>query len=470
MLLSKSVADFRWLGVCSPLTSASNSDGNLLALNSVLVRSTAVAALGGLLFGFDTAVISGATQALSHTYDLSPTLLGVTVSSALWGTVVGSLAAGIPADRLGRRDSLRIMAVLYLISSLGCAFAWNWPALLIFRIIGGLGIGGSSVIGPMYIAEIAPAKWRGRLVGFFQFNVVFGILLAYFSNYLVGLGSFGDHEWRWKLGVPALPAALFLLMLFGIPRSPRWLVKKQRITEARESLQLIGEEDYEKELQDIIESIDAEHAQGDVLFSRKYLFPIFLAVSIGMFNQLAGINAILYYLNDIFAKAGFSKVSGDLQAVAVGGTNLLFTMIAMSIIDQVGRKTLLLVGSVGTAICLAGVAWIFHIQQHQDYLIWLLIGYIAFFAFSQGAVIWVYISEVFPNRVRAGGQSLGSSSHWITNAIISGVFPALAARSGSVPFAFFAAMMVVQFFVVLLVYPETKGYTLEAMQKRLGIS
>jgi len=440
-----------------------------LALNPVLLRSTVVAALGGLLFGFDTAVISGATHALSETYSLSPALLGATVSSALWGTVIGSLLAGIPADRLGRRDSLRIMAVLYLVSSLGSAFAWNWPALLVFRVIGGLGIGGSSVIGPMYIAEIAPAKWRGRLVGFFQFNVVFGILLAYFSNYLVGLGSFGANEWRWKLGIPAVPAAFFLIMLFGIPRSPRWLVKKQRIPEARESLQLIGEEDHEKELQDIIESIDAEHAH-DVLFSRKYLFPIFLAVSIGMFNQLAGINAILYYLNDIFAQAGFNKVSSDLQAVAIGGTNLLFTMLAMSIIDHVGRKTLLLIGAVGTAACLTGVAWIFHVHQHQSYLIWLLVVYIAFFAFSQGAVIWVYISEVFPNRVRAGGQSLGSSSHWIMNAIIAGVFPALAAKSGSIPFAFFAAMTVIQFFVVLFIYPETKGYTLEAMQKKLGIA
>lgn len=429
-----------------------------------------VAALGGLLFGFDTAVISGTTQALRETYALSPALLGFTVSSALWGTVLGSMLAGIPGDRLGRRDSLRVMAVLYLISSLGCALAWNWPALVFFRFLGGLGIGGSSVLGPMYIAEIAPAKWRGRLVGLFQFNVVFGILLAYLSNYLVGLAGLGAHEWRWKLGVPAIPAALFLVMLFGIPRSPRWLVKKRRIDEAREVLRITGEPDYERELQDIIVSIDADHVTNESLFSRKYLLPIFLAVSIGMFNQLAGINAILYYLNDIFGHAGFSKVSGDLQAVAVGLTNLVFTMFAMSVIDKVGRKTLLLIGSVGTAFCLAGVAWIFSMQRHQDWLLWLLVGYIAFFAFSQGAVIWVYISEVFPNRVRASGQSLGSFSHWMMNALISGTFPSLAAASGSIPFAFFSAMMVLQFFVVLFVYPETKGYTLEEMQKRLGIA
>ncbi len=441
-----------------------------MSLNPVLVKSTIVAALGGLLFGFDTAVIAGTTQALRETYHLTPALLGFTVSAALWGTVIGSVLAGYPGDRFGRRDSLRIMALLYIVSSLGCALAWNWDVLVIFRFIGGLGIGGSSVLGPIYIAEIAPAKWRGRLVGLFQFNVVLGILLAYLSNYLVGLGTFGSAEWRWKLGVPVIPAALFLVMLFGIPRSPRWLVKKQRITEAREVLRVTGEEDYERELQDIIESIDAEHVKGESLFSWKYRFPIFLAVSIGMFNQLAGINAILYYLNDIFLYAGFSKVSGDLQAVAIGGTNLLFTMLAMSVIDRIGRKTLLLIGSVGTAICLAGVAWVFHTNRHQGLLIWLLVGYIAFFAFSQGAVIWVYISEVFPNRVRAGGQSLGSFSHWIMNAFISGIFPLLAASSGSIPFAFFAAMMVLQFFVVLFIYPETKGYTLEAMQKRLGIA
>jgi SP family arabinose:H+ symporter-like MFS transporter len=441
-----------------------------MKINGFLLRSTIVAALGGLLFGFDTAVISGATHALKLLYQLSDWSLGVTVASALAGTVIGAMAAGIPGDKWGRRDSLRLMAVLYLVSSLGCAFAWSWPALLVFRFIGGLGIGGSSVLGPMYIAEIAPASWRGRLVGLFQFNIVFGILLAYFSNYIVGTMQLGDAEWRWKLGVPAIPALFFLLMLFGIPRSPRWLVKKQRVTEAREVLLKTGAPNYEAELQEIVVSIDAEHQTNDALFVRKYRFPIFLAVSIGLFNQLSGINAILYYLNDIFAFAGFSKVSGDLQAVAIGGTNLLFTMIAMSVIDRIGRKTLLLVGSVGTAACLAGVAAIFLTHRNQNLLVWLLVGYIAFFAFSQGAVIWVFISEVFPNRVRAKGQSLGSFSHWIMNAAISATFPLLAAKSGGYPFVFFSLMMVLQFFVVLFVYPETKGFTLEEMQKKLGIA
>lgn len=442
-----------------------------MELNGYLVKSTIVAALGGLLFGFDTAVIAGTTHDLTVAYRLTPGLLGFTVASALYGTIIGAMLAGLPGDRYGRRDSLRIMAILYLVSALGCAFAWNWDALVAFRFIGGLGIGGSSVLGPMYIAEIAPAKWRGRLVGFFQFNIVFGILLAYFSNFVIGQMQFGLAEWRWELGVSAIPAALFFGMLFGIPRSPRWLVKKRRVDEARDVLKLSGEKDFEAELQEIVQSIDAEHGRGnEPLFTRKYRFPIFLAVSIAMFNQLSGINVILYYLNDIFAKAGFSKMSGDLQSVAIGATNLIATIIAMSIIDRVGRKKLLLIGSVGTAVCMAGVAGIFLTNTHDDLLVWLLIGYIAFFAFSQGAVIWVFISEVFPNRVRAKGQSLGTFSHWFMNAVISGIFPLIAASSGGAPFVFFSLMMVLQFFVVLFLYPETKGVSLEQMQRKLGIA
>ena len=322
----------------------------------------------------------------------------------------------------------------------------------------------------MYIAEIAPAKWRGRLVGLFQFNIVFGILAAYFSNFLVGSFNLGLLEWRWKLGVAAIPAAAFLVMLLFIPRSPRWLAKKGRIPGAREVLRRIGEENFEQELQDIVASMDAEHSGDDKFFSWKYRLPIFLAISIGLFNQLSGINAILYYLNDIFARAGFNKVSSDLQAVAIGATNLVFTMLAMALIDRVGRKKLLLIGAVGTAFCLAGVAGIFLTHRHEQLLVWLLVGYIAFFAFSQGAVIWVYIGEVFPNRVRAKGQSLGSFSHWLMNGIISLVFPVLAAKSGGYPFVFFAAMMILQFVVVALFYPETKGHSLEELQKRLGIA
>lgn len=435
-----------------------------------LIRSTIVAALGGLLFGFDTAVIAGATSALTSVFHLSPTALGFAVASALIGTIIGALSSGKPGDRYGRRDSLKITGLLFFLSALGCALAWSLASLATFRFLGGLGIGAASVLGPMYLAEIAPAKWRGRLVGFFQFNVVFGILLAYLSNYLIGLAGLGASEWRWKLGVGSVPAALFFIMLFTIPRSPRWLVKQGRDEEARQILANVGELDVENELAAIVHSVEHEHGQHEgTLFQRAYSLPIFLAVSIAMFNQFSGINALLYYLNDIFTAAGFSTVSGNLQAVAVGATNLIFTVIAMTIIDKVGRKLLLLVGALGTAAALAGVAYVFFTHQHRHLLVWLLIAYIAFFAFSQGAVIWVYISEVFPNHVRARGQALGCFTHWTTCALISFTFPILAKSSGGYPFVFFSLMMVVQFFVVWLVYPETKGATLEELQGKLGI-
>ncbi len=442
-----------------------------MQLNSILIRSTIVAALGGLLFGFDTAVIAGITDALTKTYHLDPSGLGFTVAAALAGTIVGAMLAGFPGERFGRRDSLRGMAILYVISAIGCAYAWDWNSLVIFRFIGGLGIGGSSVLGPMYIAEIAPAKWRGRLVGFFQFNVVAGILLAYLSNYIIGTLGFGDAEWRWKLGVSAIPAALFFLMLFVIPRSPRWLVSKGRMEEARSVLQISGAENIDYELAQMSATVDQDQSHGvQPLFVRQYRLPIFLAISIGMFNQLSGINAILYYLNDIFAKAGFTKVSSDLQSVAIGATNLLFTLLAMSIIDKVGRRKLLITGSIGTALCLGGVAAVFASGSHENLLVWLLVGFIAFFAFSQGAVIWVYISEVFPNRVRAKGLSLGSFTHWVMNALISWSFPIVASHSKSIPFVFFSAMMVLQLIIVLTTYPETKGVSLEQIEKQLAIA
>jgi MFS transporter, SP family, arabinose:H+ symporter len=436
--------------------------------NAFLLKSAIAASLGGLLFGFDTAVIAGTTRSLTALYHLTASGLGLTVSSALFGTIPGAMFAGILGDRFGRRDSLRVMGLLYIISALGCALSPDWYSLICFRFIGGLGIGGSSVLGPMYIAEISPPQWRGRLVGMFQFNIVFGILMAYFCNYAIGRLGLGDVEWRWKLGVAAAPAVLFLIMLFTIPRSPRWLAKKQRIDEARKVLRAIGNADYEEQLREIVQSMGNE--TDEPLFARRYRFPIFLAISIGLFNQLSGINAILYYLNDIFDRAGFSRVSGDVQSVAIGATNLIFTVLAMSIIDRVGRRALLLTGAVGTAVCLSGVAAIFFTGKHASLLLWLLVGFIASFAFSQGAVIWVYLAEVFPTRVRGKGQSLGSFTHWFTNALISGIFPLMAAASGGIPFAFFAAMMVLQFFVVLTVYPETKAVSLEAMQRKLQIS
>ncbi len=437
--------------------------------NLNLMKATLTGALGGLLFGFDTVVISGIIDSVVKLYGLSDYGKGWTVAIALIGTVVGSFSAGVVGHKLGSRETLRLTAVLYILSAVGSALAWNWPSLMVFRFIGGLGIGASSVLGPVYIAELAPAKWRGRLVGAFQFNVVFGILVAYTSNYLIRLLHLGATEWRWQVGVAAVPALGFLILLFGIPRSPRWSASRDRIDEALAVLKLMGEPEPEAELADIRKALAEEHATAhEPVFRWKYRYPLFLAITIGAFNQLAGINAILYYLNDIFQAAGFSQLSGDQQAIAIGFTNLIFTMIGMTLIDKAGRKTLLLIGAAGTASCLAGVAWIYRSNAHQGMLVWLLIGYIAFFAMSQGAVIWVYIGEVFPNRVRSKGQGVGNASHWTMNTIIALTFPWVASHLGqSVPFVFFSVMTVVQFLTVLFAYPETKGQTLEALQRKL---
>jgi sugar porter (SP) family MFS transporter len=436
-----------------------------MKLSIHVIKSTIVGALGGLLFGFDTAVISGATAQLTQQFHLSEGALGFTVASALWGTVVGAIFAGIPGQKYGRRDSLRVMAAFYIISAFGCAFAWSLPSLIFFRFIGGLGIGGSSVLGPMYIAELAPANWRGRLVGCFQINIVIGILLAYISNAYLATLHLGAAEWRFKLGVSGIPAILFLATLFFIPRSPRWLLTQSRDGEALRVLAMTGVVDPQREKAEIVRALQEEGTgSSDSLLAKKYRLPAIVAFTVGMFCQLTGINAVLYYLNDIFTMAGATKVSGNLQAIVVGATNLVATLAAMSIIDKFGRKKLLLIGTVGVFACLSGIGYIFYVHQHLNLLIWLLIGFIASFAISHGAVVWVYISEVFPNRMRAKGQSLGSSSHWIWNAIISLVFPLLAQKSGSLPFFFFAAMMVVDFFLVLFYYPETARVTLEDMQ------
>jgi sugar porter (SP) family MFS transporter len=440
--------------------------------NTQLMKATLTGALGGLLFGFDTVVISGAIDALVKLYNLSPQGKGWTVAIALIGTVAGSFAAGAAGQRLGGRETLRITAVLYVISAIGSALAWNWPSLMVFRFLGGLGIGASSVLGPVYIAELSPAKWRGRLVGAFQFNVVFGILVAYTTNYLIRLAHLGAAEWRWQVGVAALPAFGFLVLLYGIPRSPRWSASKDRIDEALAVLKQMGEPEPERELADIRAALKQEHATAhEPVFRWKYRYPLFLAITIGAFNQLAGINAILYYLPSIFASAGFSQVSGDQQAIAIGFTNLIFTLVGMSVIDKLGRKTLLLFGAAGTASCLAAVSWLFAINSHPAALVWLFVGYIAFFALSQGAVIWVYIGEVFPNHVRSKGQGVGNASHWIVNTIIALEFPVLVVTMGrSAPFTFFAIMTAIQFFVVLFFYPETKGQTLEELQHQLVAS
>lgn len=439
-------------------------------MNKYLLKATIVGALGGLLFGFDTAVIAGTTEQLTSVFHLTPWTLGLTVSIGLAGTILGAMTSGVLGQKIGGREALRIMAILYTLSAIGCAFAWNWDALMVARFIGGIGIGGSSVLGPVYIAELAPAKWRGRMVGLFQINIVVGILLAYLSNYIIVMQHLGPLQWRWEFGVAIIPSAIFLIMLYGIPRSSRWLVTTNQTDEALDVLRLMGSPNSEAELKEIIESVHLERGtKSEPLFNGKYNLPIFLAISIGLFNQLAGINALLYYSNSIFASAGFSSNSAALQTVGVGVVNLLATLLGMSLIDKLGRKTLMLIGSVGTAIALSGVAWIFFTNSHQYLLVWLFMLFIIFFAISQGSVIWVYISEVFPSRVRSKGQSVGSSSHWIMNAIIASIFPIVAAKSHALPFVFFASMMALQFFVVLFIYPETKQRSLEQIQANFGI-
>jgi SP family arabinose:H+ symporter-like MFS transporter len=439
-----------------------------LKVNAYLLRSALVGALGGLLFGFDTAVIAGTTHSLTRVFSLTPASLGLTVSIALWGTVFGAMTSGMLGSRLGGRSAMRVMALFYLLSAIGCGLAWSWPSLLVFRFIGGIGVGGSSVLAPVYIAELAPAKWRGRLVGMFQVNVVLGIVVAYVSNFLITTWHLGALEWRVQFSIAGIPAAIFAALLFMVPNSSRWLAAEGRTEEARKVLVLFGSLNPDPELKEIVASMHQRtEPKHDSVFKRKYLFPVLLALTIGAFNQLAGINAILYYLNDIFAAAGFSQVSSSAMAIAVGMTNFLSTLVGMTLIDSVGRKTLLLVGAVGMIFSLLGVADIFHTGHGSAFLLYLLIAFIFFFSISQGAVIWVYISEIFPTKVRSQGQAIGSSAHWIMNAIVAGLFPLAAAKSRAVPFVFFAAMMALQFLLVSLFFPETKGKTLEQIQSSL---
>jgi MFS transporter, SP family, xylose:H+ symportor len=447
-------------------------------LSAALIVGTVVAALGGLLFGFDTAVISGTTEALQRLYSLSSFALGFTVASALIGTIIGSLAVGRPADRFGRRTVLFAIGGLYFVAAVGTALAWDWYSFLFFRLVGGLGVGGASVVSPMYIAEISPARYRGRLVAITQLNIVLGILLAFFSNYVVAGLGLGEGEWRLMFGVQAVPAAAFCLLLLLTPRSPRWLVSQKRPDEARTVLGRLGlsPADAEREVGEIQASLDlAHHSLQEPLLSRAYRTPVLLAVAIAAFNQLSGINALMYYAPRIFSMAGADKQGALLQAVAVGGTNLVFTIAALFVIDRFGRRRLMLFGSVGYILSLTATAFAFYSYGRQfdsvgsAIVLASLLVFIASHAFGQGAVIWVFISEIFPNRVRARGQALGSFTHWIMCAAISWTFPAFAERSGGHTFAFYAVMMVLQLVWVLRVMPETKGVSLEQIQKRLAI-
>jgi len=445
----------------------------------ILLRSSLVAALGGLLFGFDTAVISGAEEALRAVFDLGDFWYGFTVASALIGTILGSISIGKPSDWFGRKWTLIAMAVLYFISAVGSAWAWDWYFFLVFRFLGGIAIGGTTVVAPTYIAEISPARLRGRLVAITQFNIVFGILLAFLSNYIITLTHLGATEWRWMFGVEAFPAAAFFFLLFANPDSPRWLVARKRIDDARAVLERLGEDKttVQEELKAIQESLDVEHhSLREPFFCKKYTKPIMLAVMIAIFNQLSGINAILYYAPGIFRMAGAAAESAMLQSVIIGFTNLVFTMAALAIIDHFGRRRLMLVGSIGYIISLAAASIAFFTYGTEftpaggKAVLLALIVFIASHAFGQGELIWVFISEIFPNRVRARGQALGSFTHWFMAAAVSWTFKPIAGSLGGGPvFAVYAVMMVLQLLWVIFYMPETKGVPLEEIQRKLGI-
>ncbi len=444
----------------------------MASVNRQLLQSAGVASLGSFLFGFDTAVISGATDALRLHFTLDASQLGFTVASALLGTIVGSIAVGGPLETRGRRLVLRALGLVYVVSAVGCGLAWSWTALVAFRLLGGVAIGGSSVAAPMYIAEIAPPESRGRLVALAQLNIVVGILVAYVSNSLVELAVGGPDSaaWRVMLGAPVLPALIFYALTFGMPESPRWLVARGRRDDALEVLRRVGASDPAGVVGEVVASLRGEtDAAREPFFTARYRRPILLALMVATFNQVSGINALIYYTADIFAMAGAARTSALWQSVIIGVTNLVFTLLAMSVIDRVGRRRLLLIGSVGLAVCLFVAAWALETKAAGALVLVSLIGYIASFAFSQGAVIWVYLAEIFPNRVRARGQALGSFTHWVWAAAVSWTFPIVAEASGGLPFVIFGVLMVIQFFAVAVLLPETRGVSLEAIQKQMGI-
>ncbi|MBS1660811.1 MAG: sugar porter family MFS transporter [Bacteroidetes bacterium] len=443
------------------------------------VRIALIAALGGFLFGFETVVISGAEQTLEKIWSLNSFWHGFTVSSSLLGTIAGSLLAGFPAQRYGRKKTLQVVAVFFVVAAVGCAAVSAWVLFILFRIIGGLAVGASSVIAPMYISEIAPAKLRGRLAGSFQLNIVAGIFIAYLTNF--AFSNIGPDAWRWMLGVMIVPAVLFWVLLLRIPESPRWLILNRREGEAVPILGRLGETDIAGATA-IIKASVQEHGSRESLFQMRYFKPILYAVLLAMFNQLSGINAILYYAPRIFEMAGFDQKEAYLQPVYIGAANLLFTLLAMTVIDRFGRKRLLIIGSVGMIVFLGLTALFFRDNMGDavaaapvagnKFVLLYLIGFIAFFAFSQGAVIWVFISEIFPNSVRSQGGSLGSFTHWIMAAIISWTFPVIVEGNkagGYHSFLFYSVMMLLHLLFVWRMLPETKGRTLEEIQKELGI-
>jgi len=429
--------------------------------------AVAAVALAGFLFGFDTAVISGITDALRRVCQLSPDDLGRTVSSALWGTLVGAVAGGVLGQRLGSRTGLRLTALFYVLSGIGCALAPGWEWLIGFRVMAGLAVGVSSVLAPVYLAEIAPAARRGRLVGVFQLNIVLGILFAYVSNAGVGaLVADPDLQWRWKLGATAVPALVFLATMFVVPESPRWLRARGRDAEAGlAATALYGHADHE-ERSEVLAADSARITPARLWREAKR--PILLAVSLAAVNQMTGINAILYYLNDIFAAAGFGRLSADLQSIAIGLTNLVFTFLGMAVIDRLGRRPLLIGGALAMAAMMGVAALVMMGHLPKSLLLGVLVLFIASFATTQGAVIWVYLSEIFPTRFRSAGQGIGAGAIWLFDALVAQIFPVLSARSASLPFLIFMGAMLVQFVLVLVAFPETKGVRLEDMEAHIG--
>lgn len=439
------------------------------------VRIALIAALGGFLFGFETVVISGAEQTLKHLWQLNSLSHGLTVASSLFGTIFGSLLAGFPAQKYGRKRTLQVIAIFFIVAALGCALTSEWGFFICFRIIGGLAVGASSVIAPMYISEISPAALRGRLAGSFQVMIVTGIVVAYLTNYLFSHLQLTD-AWRWMLGVMVLPAILFSLLLFSIPESPRWLILEDREPLAVPILSRLGEPNIAGATAAIRESVK-EHQEK--LLQGRYSKPILCAILLAMFNQLAGINAILYYAPRIFRMAGYDQSQSFSQSIYIGVANLISTLLAMTVIDKFGRKTLLIIGSIGMIVFLSLAAGTFSDHPSTtNHLLLYLIGFIVFFAFSQGAVIWVFISEIFPNSVRSQGGSLGSTTHWVMAAIITTLVPSILDKANGEmntdgarwSFIFFAAMMLLQLLFVWRVMPETKGKSLEQIQKDLGIA
>lgn len=441
-----------------------------------VIRIAITAALAGFIFGFDTVVISGANLPIKELWHTSPWFHGFFIMSmALWGTVVGAIFGGIPTQRFGRKKVLVWIGILFSLSAVGTALAPGPYIFSFFRFIGGLGIGVSSVAAPTYISEISTANNRGRLVALYQFNIVFGILIAYLSNYfLKGVG--GANDWRWMLGVLGIPSVIYSVLVIGVPESPRWLItKKNDVDASKKILSALGIQDVNAEVSAIIESYKDETAKGrSNLFSGKYKRVLWLAFMVAFFNQWSGINFILYYAPEILERAGLAAKESLFNSIAIGGTNLIFTFVGLYLIDRIGRKTLLLIGSFGYIASLAMVAWCFYAHASASILMIFLLGFIAAHAIGQGAVIWVFISEIFPNKVRALGQSFGASTHWVFAAIITLITPVFLDKDHGVfkdnpwpIFAFFAFMMVLQLIWVLTKVPETKGVSLEDLEKKL---